>query len=166
MADGSPVLSAEDLLAGTTAVHEVLVPAEVLNPAAAADATVGVVRLRPISVATLLLISRATRDDPGLVPMFLVSESLVEPTLTVDQVRGLHVGLLHFLVSAVNRVSGLSADGDVLDDAASSPLGRTHVLLARHFGWSPEQVAALTPGQVAVYLAGIERFLDAEQVRS
>jgi hypothetical protein len=46
-----------------------------------------------------------------------------------------------------------------LDDAASSSLGRDHILLARHFGWTPEQVAQLTPAQVGVYLAGIEKLL-------
>jgi hypothetical protein len=44
-------------------------------------------------------------------------------------------------------------------------IGETHLQLARHFGWTPAQVAELTPGQVAVYLAGIERLLalDAER---
>ena len=39
-------------------------------------------------------------------------------------------------------------------------MGRTHILLAKHFGWTPEQVGQLTPGQVAVYLAGIEKLLQ------
>jgi hypothetical protein len=62
----------------------------------------------------------------------------------------------------VNRLSGLAADGATLEDAADSPLGRTHLLLAKHFGWTPEQVSQLTPGQVAVYLAGIEKLLQLE----
>lgn len=163
---GGEVLDAEDLLAGTRAVHDVEVPAAVLRPGAPDDNAPGVVRLRPVTVATLLLVSRAARDEPGLVPVLLVKEALVEPALTVDQVRSLHVGLLGFLVAAVNRISGLTADGDVLDEAADSAVGRSHLLLARHFGWSPEQVAALTPGQVAVYLAGIERLLEADEVRT
>jgi hypothetical protein len=72
------------------------------------------------------------------------------------------VGLVHFLVSQINLLSGLSEDGELLTDAVNSPLGRTHLLLAKHFGWTPEQVSRLTPGQVAVYLAGIERFLQVE----
>ena len=31
---------------------------------------------------------------------------------------------------------------------------------AKHFGWTPEQVSQLTPGQVAVYLAGIGKLLQ------
>lgn len=160
------VLDAEALLAGTRVVHDVEVPASLLAPDGLAGAEPGRVRLRPVTVATLLVVSRAARDEPGLVPVLLVKEALVEPALTVDQVRGMSVGLLGFLVAAVNRISGLTADGDVLDEAADSAVGRTHLLLARHFGWSPEQVAALTPGQVAVYLAGVERLLQADEARS
>jgi hypothetical protein len=160
------VLDAEGLLAGTRAIHNLEVPAAVLDPAASRDTLPGVVRIHPVTVATLMLVSRAARDEPGLVPVLLVKEALVEPALSIDQVRSLSVGLLGFLLAAVNRISGLTADGDVLDEAADSAVGRTHLLLARHFGWSPDQVAALTPGQVAVYLAGVERFLDADEVRS
>ena len=38
-----------------------------------------------------------------------------------------------------------------------------HILLAKHFGWTPEQVSQLTPGQVAVYLAGIDQLLQVEK---
>jgi hypothetical protein len=69
---------------------------------------------------------------------------------------------VHFLLGRINEISGLAADGDALDEAARSPLGRTHLLFARHFGWTPEQVAQLTPGQVAVYLAGVEKLLALE----
>jgi hypothetical protein len=155
-------LTAEDLLAGTAGVHEVAVPARILRPGEpAADGPeagepAGVVRLRPLTVGTLVLISRAARDDPSLVPLLLVKESMVEPAMSLDALRRLHVGLIHYLVSAVNTISGLSPAGDVLDDAVASPAGQLHVLLAQHFGWSPEQVGRLTPGQVAVYLAGID----------
>lgn len=151
-------LTAQDLLAGTSAVHEVPVPNRVLDPAGP-DAATGeprVVLLRPLTVGTLVLVSRAAREDPGLVPLLLVKESLVDPPMSLDQLRGLHAGLVHFLVSAVNAISGLSATGDVIDDVTGSPTGSVHLLLAQHFGWSPEQVAQLTPGQVAIYLAGID----------
>ena len=82
--------------------------------------------------------------------------------MTLDQIRALHVGLVYFLVSQVNLISGLAANGDALGDAASSAIGQTHLLLAQHFGWTPQQVSQLTPGQVAVYLAGIEQLLRLE----
>lgn len=147
-------LNATDLLAGTAAEHDVVVPVRVLTPVAGNDAQSGVVRLRPLTIGTLVLISRAARDEPALVPLLLLKESLVEPVMSLDQLRTLHAGLVHYLVAAVNTISGLSPDGDVLQDALESPTGQVHLLLARHFGWTPEQVAKLTPGQAALYVAG------------
>ncbi len=168
------LLSAADLLAGSKAVQDVTIPAAVLQPASergmqarrsSADACApegGCVRMRPLSIAVLSLISRAAREDPGLIPLLMIKEAVVEPQLTLEQIRQMHVGLVYYLVEQVNRLSGLAADGATLDEAADSPLGRTHLLLAKHFGWTPEQVGQLTPGQVAVYLAGIEKLLALE----
>ena len=162
------VLTADDLLAGSAVVHEVQVPRAVLRPGVEppepADGP-DRVRLRPLSVGTLTLISRAARDDAGLVPLLMIKESLVEPALSLDGVRRLHVGLVHFLVEQINLVSGLNADGAVLDGAVDAPGARMHLLLARHFGWTPEQVSSLTPGQVAIYLAGVEKLLELEAER-
>jgi hypothetical protein len=153
--------TAEDLLAGSATVHEVTVPRAVLHPdePPGADAAGVVVALRPLTVGRLALISRAARDDPSLVPLLMVKESLVEPALPLERIREMHIGLVHHLVSRINRISGLTPEGELIDEALESPTGSMHVLLARHFGWTPEQVAQLTPGQVAVYLAGIERVL-------
>jgi hypothetical protein len=161
------ILSAQDLLAGSSIIHEIQIPPEILQPGSnsANGAVSGKIRLRPLSVATLTIISRAARDDAGLVPLLMIKESLVEPTLTLDQIRQMHVGLAHFLVSQINKISGLGADGEALNGAANTPISQAHILLAKHFGWTPEQVGQLTPGQVAVYLAGIEKFLQLEESR-
>jgi hypothetical protein len=168
-ADGG-LLSAHDLLAGSALVHEVEVPAQVLRPGASASAAepgraAGYVKLRPLRIATLALILRASREDPSLVPLLMIKESLVEPALQLEQIRQLHAGLVHFLVARINLISGLDTDGAGAQSAAASPIGQTHLLLARHFGWTPQQVAELTPGQVAVYLAGIERLLALDAAR-
>jgi len=157
-------LSAQDLLAGSQLVHTVSVPGVLLRPGEVNPAD-GELRLRPLSVGAMAVISRAARDDPALVPLLMLRESLVEPTLTLDQLRQLHVGLVHFLVGEVNRASGLSTEGEAFDAAMGSPAARAHLMLARHFGWTPEQVAQLTPGQVMVYLSGIERLLAFEQAQ-
>jgi len=159
---GSPALSATDLLAGSALLHTVTVPGALLQPGQPGAAS-GTVRLRPLSVGAMAVISRAARDDAALVPLLMLRESLVEPALTLDQLRQLSVGLVHFLVGEVNRASGLSAEGEAFDQALQSPAARAHLLLARHFGWTPEQVAQLTPGQVMVYLSGIDRLLAFEQ---
>lgn len=155
--------TASDLLAGSAATHDVPIPHAVLRPGEpAGDEPALVVALRPLTVGRLALISRAARDDNSLIPLLMIKESLVDPALPLERIRDLHIGLVHHLVSRINRISGLTADGDVIDEALDSPTGSMHLLLARHFGWTPEQVAQLTPGQVAVYLAGIERVLARE----
>ena len=95
----------------------------------------------------------------------MLKEAMVEPALSVEQVRQMHVGLVHFLLGEVNQVSGLGPDGEVYDQALQSPNTKAQVLLAKHFGWTPEQVAQLTPAQVMVYLTGIEKLLAREEQR-
>ena len=166
---GSTVLLAQDLLSGSQLTHEITIPAAILHPHAigeagrSEDSKAGVVRLRPLNLATMTLISRATRDDSSLMPILMIKEAIVEPVLSVDQIRQMHIGLVHYLVRQINLISGLGADGETLDAAVNSSLGQTHLLLAKHFGWTPQQVSQLTPGQVAVYLAGIERLLELDQ---
>lgn len=165
--ESEKMLSAQDLLAGSTIIHDVEIPGEILAPRStgidsdgpAPRLGAGKVRIKPLSVAVITLIARAARDDESLVPLLMIKEAMVEPQLTLEQIRQIHIGLVHYLVGRINMVSGLTADGETIDEAAGSPISQAHVLLARHFGWTPQQVSQLTPGQVAVYLAGIERLL-------
>jgi hypothetical protein len=160
-------LNVDDLLTSSKSFHDVTIPASILTPATTNGAAeIRQVRMRPLNIGTLTLISRAAREDASLIPLLMIKEAVVEPMLTLDQIRQMHVGLVYFLVGQANRISGLDANGQTLDDAVDSPLGRTHILLAKHFGWTPEQVSQLTPGQVAVYLAGIEKLLQLDQGNS
>jgi hypothetical protein len=167
-AETQTVLDAQDLLAGSTITHEVRVPREILTPGVEVleDDEDRIVRMRPLNVAVLTLVSRAAREDPSLIPLLMIKESLVEPVLALDQIRQMHAGLVYFLAERVNSISGLGNDNEALEGMANSPLGQTHVLLARHFGWTPEQVSQLTPGQVAVYLAGVAKLLRLEEETS
>lgn len=150
------LLSAQELLAGAQLVHEVELPAAVLYPGQpGADAARRMVRLKPLRIATLALIAKAAQDDPALVPLLMCKESLVAPALGLDQLRQLHAGLVQYLVGEINRISGFAADGNAIRAVVESPIGEAHLLLARHYGWTPSQVAELTPGQMAVYLAGL-----------
>ncbi len=151
-------LSAGDLLAGSGLVHDVKVP----EPLVAGG---GVVRIRPLTLAVLAAISKAARDDAGLVPVLMIKEALVEPSLSFDQIRQLRVGLVQFLLDEINAISGLDGGADA-DAAARSTLGASHLLLAKHFGWTPAQVGALTPGQVAVYLAGVRQLVEYDRATS
>lgn len=152
----SALLTSQELLAGSLLVHEVEVPAAVLNPGQPeAQGSPRRVQLRPLKVATLALISKAAREDAALVPLLMIKESMVAPVLALDQVRQLHAGIVQFLVQQINRISGLEADGSAAREAARSAIGQAHLRLARHYGWTPAQVAELTPGQLAVYLADL-----------
>ncbi len=100
-------LSPDDLLAGAAATFEVEVPGSVLHPGDA-EAAGGVVRLRPLTIGAFQLILKAAKADPGLVPLLMLKESLAEPRLGLEQVKGLHLGLVTFLVERVREISGLT----------------------------------------------------------
>src|SRR5947208_3342799 len=105
------MLSAEDLLAGSGLTFEVEIPADVLSPAngASPDGAARRVRLRPLTVRDLQLISRAAKENDDLMATFMVQRGLVEPAMSVAQVSGMHAGLAAFLLEQVNRISGIGA---------------------------------------------------------
>lgn len=144
------MLTADELLAGSALTFEVEVPAALLS---AGVATTGrTVRLRPLTVHDLQLVARAAKDRDALAGALMVQTALVDPQLTVSQVGALQVGLLQFLLGEVNRISGISANATSVQEAAEDPLVRAAFLLSREFGWTPDQVGALTLGQVLLHL--------------
>jgi hypothetical protein len=143
------MLSADELLAGGALTHEVTVPPTLLGPTAPAH---GRVRLRPLTVRDLTLISRAAKDNDQLLSALMVQAALDEPRLTLAQVNALPVGLLEFLLREVNRVSGIVLEDGTVRQAAADPLVRAAHLLSAEFGWTPDEVAGLTLGQMLVHL--------------
>jgi hypothetical protein len=157
-------LTVEELLLGGTETLTVEIPQEVLRPAgngAAAEngapETPATVVLRPLVLADVERIHKAAREGNALTSVLMVQQALVEPKATVDEVSGMHAGLVEFLLREVNRVSGLALSGDELDEVVRSPLARSCFVLAREFGWTPEECAGLTLGQVLVYLEMLGR---------
>jgi hypothetical protein len=155
-------LTAEDLLAGSSVTFEVAIPANVIDPgngcgsAGGAGKPPGTVRLRPLTVGDLQLISRAAKESDALVATLMVQRALVEPPMSVVQVAGLHVGLLQFLLAKVNEVSGISATSEQVFGAMSNPLVRAAFVLSKEFGWTPQQVQELTLGQMLLHLQMLE----------
>jgi hypothetical protein len=149
-------LSVEELLLGAEATTVVEIPREVLHPAGANGAEEGDVPasvvIRPLTLADVQRIQRAARDERVLTSVLMVQQALVEPAVTVEQVSRMHAGLVEHLLREVNRVSGLRLDRDELQETVQAPLARAVFVLAREFGWTPEQCAALTLGQALVYL--------------
>ena len=146
----APFLTADELLAGSALSFDVAVPATLIEAGRLGEA--GKVRLRPLTVRDLQLVSRAARENDALVGALMVHTALVEPALTLSQVSGLPAGLMEFLLGEVNRVSGLAVEPASLDAAAEAPIARAAHVLARRFGWTPEQIGALTLGQILLHL--------------
>lgn len=148
------ILAPEELLAGGALTYEVEVPPDILSPHAGerADAATRTVRLRPLTVRDLQLISRAAKESDSLIATLMVQRALVEPEMNVAQVAGMHVGLVQFLLEQVNHISGIAATDNQITSATESPLVKAAFILASEFGWTPEQVSQLTLGQVLLHL--------------
>lgn len=101
-------LSAEDLLSGSKAIHDLKLPPELLGGQAGSNGTERSVQIRPLTMGTFQLIMKAGREDPGLIPLLMVKECLAEPVLTMQQVRDLPLGLVEYLVVHIRNISGLT----------------------------------------------------------
>lgn len=158
-------LAVDDLLLGGELTHEVAIPAHVLRPAGddsredggSAATLPGTVVLRPLVLADVIRIDRAARDDETLTSVLMVHQALVEPAVSIDQVQRMHAGLVEFLLGEVNRISGLRVGGDALEQQIQAPLARACFVLAREFGWTPDECAGLTLGQILLYLEMLGR---------
>lgn len=148
-------LSADDLLVGGGATHTVTVPADVLHPSGEGDD--GTVVLRPLRLVELQRVHKASQDQEALTSVLIVQQALVEPKLTVEQVSRMHAGLVQFLLREVNRLSGLDLGADEIETFVQAPLARACFVLAREFGWTPDECASLTMGQIMLYVAMLGR---------
>jgi len=147
------MLRAEELLAGSEMTFEVEIPPEILSPGGdRSPAGPSRVRLRPLRVSDLQRLTRAARDKDQLLATLMVQQALVEPELSVTQVAAMHVGLLQFLVERVNHISGTSINNEHMTEHMASPLAKAAHILAREYGWTPQQVNDLTLGQVLLHL--------------
>lgn len=145
------LLSSEELLAGTTLSHKVMLPVELLA-SEGEHASDGYVMLRPLTVRDLQLIGKAARDDENLSAALMIQQALVKPALKVDQVAQLPAGLARFLVDQINTISGINTTQNALQEMVQAPLARACFILAKEFGWTPEQVSGMTIGQILLYL--------------
>ena len=64
----------------------------------------------------------------------------------------LPAGIARFLLERINAVSGISTPRDELEELVQAPLARACYVLAREFGWTPEEVSGMTIGQILLYL--------------
>jgi hypothetical protein len=144
-------LTAEQLLAGGALTHEVDIPAGLLSSDGGGLDSMQVV-LRPLTVRHLQRIGKAAGDDEGLSAALMIQQALVEPKLKLDQVSHLPAGLATFLVDKINSISGVDTPRDELAELVQAPLARACFVLAKEFGWTPEEVSGMTIGQILLYL--------------
>src|SRR5438552_1223900 len=128
-------LSAEELLAGSALTFEVEIPAAILHPQTGkengAKEKMRTVRLRPLTVHDLQLISRAAKESDSLTATLMVQRALVAPEMSVVQVATLHVGLMQYLLQQVNQISGITATSEELASTAEAPLAKAAFVLAQ-----------------------------------
>jgi len=151
-------LSAEELLAGSSLTYEIEIPVQILYPTeSVANGTAKSlderkVRLRPLNVRDLQLVARAAKENDTLVATLMVQRALIEPEMSVPQVSTMHAGLVQYLLEQVNRISGITTSAESLAAATDAPLTKAAFVLAKAFGWTPQQVSDLTLGQVLLHL--------------
>ena len=148
------MLTAEELLAGSGLTFTVELPDAFLVSGALGDSDDGAptVCLKPLTVADLQTISRAAKENDQLIAALMVQRSLVEPAVSVGEAMTMPVGLMQFLLQEVNRISGITTDEDELANALEAPMAKAAFLLAKEFGWTPQQVNELTLGQILLHL--------------
>ena len=104
------VLTAEDLLAGANTTLELAIPPEILRlgQQASSNGSERIVKLRPLTIGEFQLIMKASREDAGLIPLLMIKEAVIEPELSLAQIKKMHLGLIEFLTMNIREVSGLA----------------------------------------------------------
>lgn len=144
------ILTTEQLLAGTSLREEVELPPALLAGAQAGGASHVV--LRPLAVRDVQRIQRAAKDDETLSAALMIQQALLQPEMKLEQISQLPAGLASFLVDKINTLSGLATSSDSLEEMVQAPLARACFVLAKEFGWTPEDVSGMTIGQILLYL--------------
>ncbi|MBC1195773.1 hypothetical protein H0901_11000 [Microcystis aeruginosa BLCCF158] len=103
-------LTPEELLAGAAITFDVVIPLSVLRPGQteAPLESPPLVQMRPLTIGTFQLIMKAAKQDAGLIPLLMIKESLVQPSLSLEQIKRMHLGLVNFLVIQIREISGLT----------------------------------------------------------
>jgi hypothetical protein len=152
-------LTAEALLAGSKVQHTIEIPVNVLNNASAGRNVI----VRPLTIVDLQRISKSAQGDENLSATLLIQQALVEPKLSAAEVAQLPAGLARFLVERINAISGIDTPRSELEAMVQVPLAKACFVLAKEFGWTPEEVSGMTIGQILLYLEMIHQNNTAEQ---
>lgn len=147
-------VTGEELLAGGALAHEIALPPELL---AGRDGAPASVTVHPLTVRDLQLIAKAAKDDESLAAALIIQQALVEPALKLEQIQRLPAGLARHLVDRINALSGIDLPRNALEELVQAPLAKACFVLAKEFGWTPEEVSGMTIGQILLFLEMSER---------
>lgn len=84
--------------------YTIEIPGNILAPV---DGALQRIIIKPLDVHTFQLIAKASRDDHSQIPLLIVKESVTDPALNINQIKGMKVGLVNFLINEIKRVSGI-----------------------------------------------------------
>jgi hypothetical protein len=84
--------------------YMVEIPGNILAPV---EGALQRVIIKPLDVNTFQLIAKAARDDHSLIPLLIIKESVIDPVLNINQIKGMKVGLVNFLIKEIKQVSGI-----------------------------------------------------------
>jgi hypothetical protein len=154
----STVLTSEELLAGGALTHEVEISQDLLRPGPGQKGPGATkVILRPLTILDLQRIAKASREDETLSATLMIQQALLEPSMSADQILHLPAGIARFLVERINSISGIDTPRGALDEYVQAPLAKACFVLAKEFGWTPEQVSGMTVGQILLYLEMVQK---------
>jgi hypothetical protein len=154
----SAVLTSEELLAGGALTHEVEIPPDLLRPGAGQKSSAASkVILHPLTILDLQRIAKASREDETLSATLMIQQAMLEPAMSADQILQLPAGIARFLVEKINSISGITTPRGALDEYVQAPLAKACFVLAKEFGWTPEQVSGMTIGQILLYLEMVQK---------
>lgn len=149
-------ITAEEILAGGAIKHKVNIPEDILYPEGKPRKEINnnenTVILKPLTMKDIQLIAKAAKDNDILISTLMLKQAMVEPGLTLEQISSLHGGVVKFLVDKINQISGLSTPKNDLVELVQAPMAKTCFILAKEFGWTPEEVSEMTVGQILLYL--------------
>lgn len=149
-------LTAEEILAGGSIKHKINIPENILYPEGTSLTGISqnenTVVLKPLTIKDIQLIAKAAKDNDILISTLMLKQAMIEPALTLEQISSLHSGVVKFLVDKINQISGLSTPKDDLVELVQAPMAKACFILAKEFGWTPEEVSEMTVGQILLYL--------------
>jgi len=143
-------ISTDELLAGSGLTHEVDLPVDLVGGSQGIEDTR--ITLRPLTVRDVQRVARAARDDREMAATLMIHLAAVEPKLSAEEAARLPAGLARRLVDEINEISGMNTPRDRLGELVQAPLAKACFVLADEFGWTAEDVSAMTIGQILLYL--------------